>query len=175
MTPPQKPHRSRQDYATPPEFITAVKAFLGIGQFAIDLAASDENAKALAYFSEADDSLTQDWTKALSDLQGDTPLADRDLAWAWLNPPYANIGAWVEKARAEAAKGAAIAMLLPASVSTEWYAAHVHGRADVVFIRPRLTFVGHADPYPKDLMLLLYSPEAEGVTSTWNWKTGTLA
>jgi hypothetical protein len=58
-------------------------------------------------------------------------------------------------------------MLTPASVSTEWFNDSVHGQALVLAIRPRIKFVGHADPYPKDLILSCYG-EPPGF-DTWRW------
>jgi hypothetical protein len=33
----------------------------------------------------------------------------------------------------------------------------------------RLTFVGHTDPYPKDLALLLYGPSVSPGYEMWMW------
>jgi hypothetical protein len=62
--PKQKPGRSKQDYGTPPEFIQAVEDRLK-SNFAIDLAASHENAKAPVYITEEENSLVQDWADRL--------------------------------------------------------------------------------------------------------------
>jgi hypothetical protein len=43
-TPRQKPHRSKQDYCTPDDFLRAVTRLLGIQAFAFDLAADATNA-----------------------------------------------------------------------------------------------------------------------------------
>jgi len=99
-------------------------------------------------------------------------LTENWCRWAgllWLNPPYDNIKAFAAKCRAESAKGATIAMLIPASVATNWFAEEIHGHALVLPIRPRLTFVGHKDPYPKDLMLCVYGLAAPGF-EPWRWK-----
>ena len=160
MTPPQKPGRSKQDYQTPPAFVAAVKAMLGIEEFAMDLAASRENSVTggVAFYGEAEDSLKQAWWQL---------AAGR---WCWLNPPFARIGPWVEKADEECELGQRIAMLLPAGIGTDWYAKHVHGKCHVLALRPRLTFVGETAPYPKDLMLCLYDGPRVGF-STWDWRT----
>ena len=92
----------------------------------------------------------------------------------WLNPPYANIAKWTEKCarwravEAGAASEQRIALLVPASVGSNWFAEHVDGKALVIFLRPRLTFVGHVDPYPKDLLLAIYGlpPGYE----CWRWR-----
>src|SRR5678815_366168 len=118
--PEQKPGRSKQDYQTPPEFIEAVKRRLDIGWFRHDLAASPTNAQAATFYTEQDDSLKQDW----HDMDG----------WLWLNPPFSDIGPWVEKAAFESAMGAHIAMLIPASVGANWWARYVQYSSYQLFL-----------------------------------------
>ena len=156
MEPRQKPGRSKQDYGTPPEFLAAVKARLGIDQFDWDLAATYDNAVAPSFFSAFDNALEQPW-----------PMA----GWNWLNPPYASIGPWVEKARREARdRDVRTVVLIPAAVGSNWWRDYVHMRCRVVFLNPRLTFVGCKDPYPKDCALLLYAHGYRGY-EVWTWKT----
>jgi phage N-6-adenine-methyltransferase len=161
--PEQKPGRSKQDYATPPEFVEAVARCVGASLgpsrtgFAIDLAASAANSKGRVFYSEEDDSLVQPWAAALG------------AAWGWLNPPFAQIGPWVKKCAMEAERGAKVAVLLPSGVGTEWFAAFVARRAHVLFVRPRLTFMGETTPYPKDLMVCLYNRPFHGY-DTWRWR-----
>jgi phage N-6-adenine-methyltransferase len=161
--PKQKPGRSKQDYGTPPAFLEAVKGLLEIGQFDCDLAASKSNAVCPHYLSIMDDSLSaMPW--------------NRGQGWNWLNPPFANIGAWVNKANIRTTLfGARTAMLVPAAVGANWWRDWVHERASVLFINGRLTFVGCSDPYPKDCALLLYAPVGlDGFDrpsyDVWTWK-----
>lgn len=147
--------QSRQDYGTPPEFLAAVRG--RFGQIAVDLAASRENAATGMHLGEggiASDALAHNWRE----LEG----------LLWLNPPFANIGPWAEKCAACRDRRDWLTMLAPASVGTEWYAEHVHGKALVLFLRPRLKFVGCRDPYPKDLMLCAYGFGASGF-EPWRW------
>src|SRR5438874_13650699 len=106
--PKQKRGESRQDYCTPPEFLTALKQKLGIGRFAADLAASQGNAVATLCYTEEDNALDDANTWNFND-------------WAFLNPPFANITPWAMKAVIESAKGAQIVMLVPASVGSNWW------------------------------------------------------
>ena len=147
---------SKQDYQTPPEFIAATCKRLGITTFTWDLAADDTNKQAPFFYSEEQNSLIQDW--------------DSCGGWLWLNPPYNNITPWV--AKAAATRESYIAMLVPASVGANWWADHVDGRAHVLLLNGRLTFVGAKDPYPKDCALLLYTPFilSHGGYEVWNWK-----
>ncbi len=156
VMPRQKRGESEQSVQTPPNFMSAVKRHLCIDEFWMDLAAEPHNAVTRLYFDKAQDSLTQPW-----------PVGPK---WNWLNPPFANIASWVNKAREEKARGVHIAMLVPASVGSNWWANHVHEEAEVLFLNGRLTFVGHTTPYPKDLALLLYGENRAVGYATWKWK-----
>lgn len=164
MPPAQRPHRSRQDYATPPEFLLAVAR--RFGRLVWDLAAQDDTSVAEgSWFGpgspHGEDALVLSWAN----------VCDRGRngdGWCWLNPPFATIGPWAEKCAIEMQRGARILLLVPASVGSHWYARHVVPYAHTLFLAPRLTFIGETAPYPKDLMLAVY---AHGLTgcSTWQW------
>jgi hypothetical protein len=156
--PRQKPNKSRQDYETPEEFLGAVVRRFGSIEW--DLAASAENSKAPGrnFIDEETDSLTVPWHRL--------PLAS---GWLWLNPPFGRCGKFAEKARDEMILGARVLMLAPASVGSNWFNEFVLPHAHVIGLRPRMTFVGERDPYPKDLMLAVFAYSLTGF-STWRWK-----
>lgn len=154
MTPTQKPGRSRQDYATPPEFLAAVRSRLGIAEFAVDLAASKDNAVCPEFYDASADALERPWV-----FNG----------WCWLNPPFARIEPWVKRAYRQSRAGARVAMLLPAGVGSNWWAKWVHGKAFVLLLNGRITFVGETTPYPKDCVLLLYGPDVAPGYDVWQW------
>lgn len=159
IQPVQKPGRSKQDYGTPPELLKAVRRKLGIMEFDCDLAATAENAVA------------DEWAIDAFAL----PHWRVGLGWNWLNPPFAKIGPWVERAQNEAnALGAQTAVLIPAAVGSNWWRDHVHHKCMAVFLNPRVTFVGCKDPYPKDCALLLYGWPVNGY-DVWTWKEGKAA
>lgn len=160
--PKQRPHRSRQDYATPLAFINAVKLYLDIHSFTMDFAADVHNTKARKFWTEMDDSLAQSperWAQRCG--QG----------WGWLNPPFTDIGAWAQKCVRAQRCGAKIAMLVPASVGANWYCDFVHPAAYVLALNGRIAF----DPsrptwgYPKDCILALYGYGAIDF-DVWTWK-----
>lgn len=143
--------KSKQDVETPPIFIRAIVAKFGLLSF--DLAASPHNAKNPNYFTKEQNSLIQPW----HELRG----------LLWLNPEFDPIGPWVEKCAKEAALGAKILCLTPASVGSNWFRDFVHKKALVLALNGRITFVGSTDPYPKDLMISAY-----GFTpgfDVWKW------
>lgn len=154
MTMPQQtPGRLRQDYETPPEFIAAVER--RFGRLHVDLAARADNAKAPIFVPPERDSLTLSWPREFSDKR------------CWINPPFADIAPWAKKC--SEARGLHILMLTPASVGANWFAEHVHRNAIVLALSPRITFVGAADPYPKDCMLSVFGL---GVAAfdVWRWQ-----
>lgn len=149
---------SIQTWATPPDFLTAVKRRLRIEEFGFDLAASEENKVCPAFFSEEQNALAphQDW--------------DNTFGWNWLNPPYRDIAPWVEKCATESLDGSQIACLIPASTGANWWLNHVVNDAYILFLNGRLTFVGADAPYPRDLALLLYTPFIRSGSAVWDWR-----
>jgi len=155
MTVPlQKPGRSRQDYETPPEFIKAVERDFR-ADFVFDLAASPDNTKAPRWLDEEHNALAQDW----KNIDGD----------CWLNPPFAKLEPWVKKC-AESSP-ARIYVLLPAAVGSNWFRDWVVPYASIYFLNPRLTFVGEASSYPKDLMMATYRvTPSNNSFNVWRWR-----
>lgn len=145
-----------QEVATPPEFLKAVTE--RFGTIVWDLAADESNHVVDGWFGPGsqfgEDSLVQNWSV-------------NNLGLLWLNPPFKMIRKFAAKCKAESANGARIAMLIPSSVSTNWFAELIYGSALVLPIRPRITFVGSKEPYPKDLMLCVYGEPAG--FECWNW------
>lgn len=165
--PKQQPHRSKQDYATPMAFILAAQRYLYIKRFTIDFAADRQNAKAPQHLDERMDALSfspEEWADLC------------DGGWGWLNPPYTNIGSWAEHCLAAMNSGAKIAFLVPASVGSNWFRDYIHEQpgVKVLFLNGRLSFTENGDPYPKDLMLVLFGGVEKGdyfyQSDVWNWR-----
>jgi phage N-6-adenine-methyltransferase len=149
-------HASSGNYATPVEFVDAVKRRFGIAHFAWDLAASEENTKADRWYDERQDSLKQDWTRHLGD--------------SWLNPPYGHIEPWAAKCHESFCGASAIRrlfLLVPAAVGSNWFANHVDARALVLLLNGRICFDGK-NPYPKDTILACYGLKPG--YAVWRWK-----
>lgn len=72
--------------------------------FTNDVAASEHNYLVPNYFTEKDNALTQEWGEK-----------------NWCNPPYSNIGVWVEKAIEQASRGKETVMLVPSNIDTKWF------------------------------------------------------
>lgn len=110
-------------WETPSEVFAPLHAEFG---FTLDPCATVANAKCSRYFTEADDGLVQDWA------------GER----VFMNPPYGReIYAWTRKARLEAARGALVVGLLPASTDLAWWHEDVVGQAEVRYLRGRPRFL----------------------------------
>lgn len=157
--------KSEQEVGTPRVFLDAVEERFGALDW--DLAANASNrvngADGLGredYFGpdhprpEYRDALAIEW-----DIAGNL----------WCNPPFSNIAPWAAKCAAARLRLGWTFLLVPASVGSNWYAELVHGKAYVMFLLQRLTFVGSSDPYPRDLLLAAYGYGVQG-SETWRWK-----
>jgi phage N-6-adenine-methyltransferase len=162
--PRQKPHRSKQDYSTPANFIVATKALLKIDAFTFDFAADASNTKAKRFWSEQENSLVK------------TPkqwAAQIKRGFGWLNPPFAEIGPWAKRCQQTKVLGGSIAFLIPAAVGANWFRDYVDGHAMVLFLNGRLAFMADrpGDLYPKDCILALYGPHVTTGYQVWTWKS----
>lgn len=173
--PAQKPGKSKQDYCTPREFVKAVEA--RFGRIECDLAATAAQRVCYNYLGPDHahqafrDSMAWRWQLSVGLL--------------WLNPPYSNIALWAAKCAKESRHGAKIALLVPASVGSNWYWNHVAPYAHVYSVG-RMTFVnrnadgtetpacldakGKPTCYPKDLIMATYGLGTPGSFERWEWR-----
>jgi len=159
--PKQKPGRSKQDYQTPGNFLTAVKTRFGIDAFQWDFAADQTNTVSpYGYWNAHDNSLSKPSAEWIRKIQG---------GWGWLNPPYADIGPWAERCLMAGARGGRICFLVPAGIGSNWYRDFVDGHAHVLALNGRLSFDGKA-PYPKDCILAVYGLGVRGGFEVWDWE-----
>lgn len=123
------------EWATPPAIYEALDHEF---RFTLDAAAAAINAKHVRYVAKDVDALA--------------------IAWAgervFCNPPYGRrLERWVRKAVHETSDGEAeaVVMLLPARTDTIWFHTIVLPRAEVRFIRGRLSYTlggtGHRAPF----------------------------
>ncbi len=143
--PNSDPRPGQGTYRTPKAFLDAVLRRLQWPKFDIDLACTQADcvAEAGVYHDLGLNALALKWP------------AD---AKCWLNPPFGLSKAFARKC---AESSASVAMLVPASVGSAWFAEYVDGKADVIFLRPRITFLEpDGTPCPaginRDCCLILY-------------------
>ena len=127
----------RDDWETPPEVFDPLHAAF---DFTIDVAASELNRRVPRYWSDA---FAQPWT------------GER----CWCNPPYgqAQVRFIEEAAKREAEL---VALLIPARTDTAAWHDLIFPRAEVWFLRGRISFVG-AGPAPFPAALALFRPTDE--------------
>lgn len=112
-------------WMTPPEVFDPLHAEFG---FTLDPCANEKNNLGLpATFTEKENGLEQSWAGHR----------------VFMNPPYGReVYAWTQKAREEAARGALVVGLLPASTDLAWWHDDVKGHArEVRWIRGRVRFL----------------------------------
>lgn len=118
--------------------------------FELDAACNINNCKCpLGLYVEFYDSLKQPWH-----------LLARSI---WLNPPYSDPYPWVKKAYEESLNGCTVVCLLPVDTSTEWFHEWVIGKAEIRFMRGRISFDSSTPgkySAPKfGSMLAIYGPD----------------
>jgi hypothetical protein len=123
-----------REWATPPEVFDPLHVEFA---FTLDVCALPETAKVPRYFVEGSPILAHDalgWDGLRQSWRGER---------CWMNPPYgAEIYAWTRKARLEAAGGALVVGLLPASTDLAWWHDDVLGHAEILkWYRGRVRFL----------------------------------
>lgn len=164
---------TKQDYRSPKNFIDAISERFGVPTFDLAATRGEQIHTALAYYTPEQDSLKQSWASLSEPTFADDAFGgNKHFAWhrvVYLNPPFKRAEPWAEKLAAECRfLRRWTLMLTPASIGTEWFAKHLDGKVLTLGLRPRLTFEGTPDPYPKDLMLLCAGFGVSGF-GTWNW------
>lgn len=99
------------EWATPVDVFAPLNAEFG---FTVDAAAAGWNTKLPRYWAKGDDGLRQPWWNER----------------IWLNPPYSNIGEWLERA-CEHAHYDVLVALVPCSPDRHWWHDSVEGFAEV--------------------------------------------
>jgi phage N-6-adenine-methyltransferase len=137
---------SEQNVGTPRWLLDLVERTWG--KITLDVAASEQYHACELWLGKEDDSLSlSHWN---------TPNSEGIV---WCNPPYEDIGPWCKKA-SEAP--CVVVMLILASVGSKWWHEHVHGKAAVYFVRPRVKFIGHKQGMMKDVAIVAYGAESPG-------------
>lgn len=77
----------------------------------------------------------------------------------FINPPYSNIRAFLEKGLQELKKGNAelLVYLIPARTDTKWFHDLIYGKAEIRFIKGRLKFGDSKNSAPFPSMLVIYN------------------
>jgi len=110
-------------WCTPQDFFDKLNAEFS---FTLDPCATEKSTKCKKYFTVIDDGLKQDW--------GGHKV--------FVNPPYGRqIGEWVKKCYEEGQKpDTTIVLLIPSRTDTRYFHNYILGKAEIRFIKGRLTF-----------------------------------
>lgn len=152
---------TRDRTRTPPWLFKAINCEFN---FVLDAACLPETACCEKYLTPSIDSLAVSW--------GDFISPSVRAPWVWLNPPYSNIGPWIDKARIEQMNGIGTVLLVPQDTTAKWYAKasaneirHITGGYDNArrWVSGRVNFVDaitgeELKGNPKGSTLLIFAP-----------------
>ena len=126
-------------WASPKEVFDALHAEFG---FTLDAAADDSDHLCERYFTAKDDGLRQDWS----------------METVWCNPPYSEAAEWIRKGHQESLNGAVVVMLLPVRTGNKSWHSHIHGIAEIRWVRGRLSFGDGNGRAPFDSAIVIWRP-----------------
>lgn len=130
--------RDSDEWETPAELFEILNDEF---HFTLDACATDDNHKVDKYFTKIDDGLKQDWSGYR----------------VFCNPPYSEIGKWVQKAYYESLKaGTLVCLLIPARTDTRWFHDYILHRSEIRFIKGRLRFSGSKWNAPFPSMIVIF-------------------
>ena len=162
----------RDDWATPPELVTAIARKLDV-RFALDTACESHNAiegvRAVCAVDRGADGLTTDWVMSLY-LTREAAPDHRDAAWC--NPPYSQIRLWLAKCAHEGQRCRVVA-LIPARTDTRaWHESVMPSAHRVLLLKGRVRFAGAATGAPFPSAVVEWLPGATGGprVASWDWR-----
>lgn len=129
------------EWETPPDLFSKLdKEF----HFNLDLAASVKNTKCAHFCSEQN-----------SGLDG---LISGKLWNIWCNPPYSQIGKWVERCAELSHSVGVVVMLILSRTDTRWFHEYIYKKPNVEirFIKGRLRFSGSKNSAPFPSMVVIF-------------------
>ncbi len=116
------PLEIKDSWQTPIEIFRHLNAEF---EFTLDVASSKDNTLCSVYIDEAEDALSSvEWCRT-----------------NWCNPPYSNIGPWVDKAIEQYKLGNTTVMLVPSDTSVKWFRKAFISCNEVRFISGRISFI----------------------------------
>lgn len=117
---------SPQGYRTPPELLAAVEKRFGKITFDLACTSADCVAEYGFMIDTGFDAFVEPWCRAIGDGLG------------WCNPPWKDAGRY---ARLAAESGCRVLLNTQLAPDANWYAEHVHGKALVLALNPRVPYL----------------------------------
>jgi site-specific DNA-methyltransferase (adenine-specific) len=135
---------SRSDnWGTPKDLYDKLNAEF---KFSLDPCANVENHKCTKYYTKEQDGLAQDWSNER----------------VFCNPPYGrDVKRWVQKCFEEVYGGECeiAVMLLNARTDTQWFHKYIYHKAEIRFLKGRLTFEGASNKAPFPSMIVIFAKD----------------
>lgn len=139
--------KKSDEWSTPAEVFRPLDAEF---QFTLDVAATERNAKCSRYFTREIDGLGEDWSQDI----------------CWMNPPYSQVGVWMEKAYLTSLNGAEVVCLVPSRTDTRWWHSYAIKADEIRWIQGRVGFLNPThrgrtrSPFPTAVVIFRGSQEA---------------
>ena len=163
----------RDDWATPPELVTAIARKLDV-RFALDTACESHNAiagvRSAFPYDQGADGLDHGWAYWLRVGVCDIDHDARDAAWC--NPPYSKLRAWLDKCAREGERCNVVA-LIPARTDTHaWHESVMPSACRVLLLKGRVKFLGAAAgaPFPSAVVQWLPGYHGPALFESWDWR-----
>jgi site-specific DNA-methyltransferase (adenine-specific) len=96
--------------------------------------------------------------------EGDTDGLTSDWGTStFCNPPYSQMSKWIKKGADESKRGKTVVMLMNAITDTIAFHEHIYNKAEVRFVKGRLSFINplqpdKKQPSPKASMIVIFRP-----------------
>ena len=146
MNPALHSHK-RDDWETPDELFNALDREFG---FVLDPCATESNAKCPRYFTADENGLIRHW----------------DRLTAFVNPPYSQLAAWIDKCHTESLNGSTVVLLIPARTDTKAFHKYIwdhrlhrpRGNVELRLLPGRLKFKGADASAPFPSAIVVFHP-----------------
>ena len=126
------------EWSTPQDIFDTLDAEF---QFDLDPCSTHENRKCEKHFTMEDNGLNQSW--------GGYKV--------FCNPPYSQIGTWVEKCYREGCKdNTVVVMLIPSRTDTKYFHNYILHRSEIRFVKGRLKFGDSKNSAPFPSMIVIF-------------------
>jgi phage N-6-adenine-methyltransferase len=147
--------KASDEWETPRELFDTLNAEFG---FAIDVAATEDNALCFCRITEHVDALQSEHWRGFDGF--------RYHYVAWMNPPYSKCRQFIAKAAYEAKKGTTVVALVPSRTDTRWWHEHVWDSekhqprpgVEVRFNKGRLKFGNSQNSAPFPSVVIVFRP-----------------
>ena len=126
------------EWSTPDDFFQMLDSEF---HFNLDPCATPENHKCEKYYTKEQNGLTKPW--------GGLNV--------FCNPPYSQVGKWVQKAWEECRnENTVVVLLIPSRTDTKYFHDYIWHRSEIRFVNKRLKFGNSKNPAPFPSMVVIF-------------------